>query len=740
MTLPFDLQRDPFSSSIENEFFFKDSSRNQHLNMLLHLTQYSELLLLVTGVAGIGKTSLIRKFVSIGDESWRVIMVNASDVFDPDGLLKHITTRFGIESVAGNRESLLVTLKNHLINLRKSGLTAVFIIDDAHQLPEPTLELILKLSEMSHEDEKLIKMILSSEPMMEDILTSPAIQTLRQSATHTLEIPPFSEEETTNYILHRLKTAGLYDLFTPAQIKKIYKASLGIPARINKEARESLVNFFSEQDGGVPAQKAPRQRVVAIISLAAILGIGSTVAMFMLGDAVDTLAPDNVALNEDKEPQYTVRAITEVPETNNKNEALVNKNTTNADQAASDHAEPDIKKTATARSSRTRAKPGINDPETGQLPVVGTGKANDNQLPVVGTRQADKIGRLDNDTTGKPDKILNADKKIAEGKNGQLTVGAITRPVDTDKPDPAKNKTASVSTLVDASDAKPVKSITKKAEQVPVIELSQPTEAFDQKQGPTKSTEPPPVKSVAKITTPTRTKVKKPENVKGTSWLSAQNRKHYTIQMGGGSNKNAIMKFIKANKLQDKAAIIPTRNNNGDWYLLIYGSYPGFSVAKKTIKQFSTRLKKSKPWVREFSRVQALAIQQKTTVAAGTKEKTKNIQPAAGTPASNAIRREPWLKAQNPAYYTIMLVGSSNEATLMKYIDTHKLRGKASYFYTHRDHNAWYVLLYDIFPDREHAIAARDQLPEPLRKGKPWVRTLASVHEDIDKARPLTSE
>ena len=64
------LHTEPFSSDTQDEFFFLDPQRTQRLNMLYHLAQNSELLLVVTGEKGSGKTSLLQHFIDMGDDAF----------------------------------------------------------------------------------------------------------------------------------------------------------------------------------------------------------------------------------------------------------------------------------------------------------------------------------------------------------------------------------------------------------------------------------------------------------------------------------------------------------------------------------------------------------------------------------------------------------------------------------------------------------------------------------------------
>lgn len=105
------------------------------------------------------------------------------------------------------------------------------------------------------------------------------------------------------------------------------------------------------------------------------------------------------------------------------------------------------------------------------------------------------------------------------------------------------------------------------------------------------------------------------------------------------------------------------------------------------------------------------------------------VAPAA--PASAGIHRESWLKQQSPGAVTLQVLGVSNEASLKRFLDQHKLPGPMAYFHTTRNGKPWFVLVHGVYPDRDAAKAAVAALPEVLRKGSPWPRTFESIQADI---------
>jgi DamX protein len=97
--------------------------------------------------------------------------------------------------------------------------------------------------------------------------------------------------------------------------------------------------------------------------------------------------------------------------------------------------------------------------------------------------------------------------------------------------------------------------------------------------------------------------------------------------------------------------------------------------------------------------------------------------------------REPWLLEQPEAFFSLQLVGSRNEKSIADYIRRHKLDEHQAAYYRGRYRGAaWYVLMYGVYPTKTAALDGRDTLPAKIRKAKPWLRSLKSVHTSIREA------
>lgn len=86
-----------------------------------------------------------------------------------------------------------------------------------------------------------------------------------------------------------------------------------------------------------------------------------------------------------------------------------------------------------------------------------------------------------------------------------------------------------------------------------------------------------------------------------------------------------------------------------------------------------------------------------------------------------------WLADQPDNGWTIQILGSRNEDTVVEYID--QLATKSSYFYVKSTYKnrEWYVVLHGSFNSRDEARAALNKLPVKQRSNGAWIRSLAGL-------------
>lgn len=98
-----------------------------------------------------------------------------------------------------------------------------------------------------------------------------------------------------------------------------------------------------------------------------------------------------------------------------------------------------------------------------------------------------------------------------------------------------------------------------------------------------------------------------------------------------------------------------------------------------------------------------------------------------------SIHREKWLLSQDPASYTIQLMGVRTEALLYDFVKENQLleKNEIAFYQTTFKNEPWFQLLYGVYATKKEALSAAEDLPANIRKSSPWVRRLSGVQKAI---------
>ncbi len=108
----------------------------------------------------------------------------------------------------------------------------------------------------------------------------------------------------------------------------------------------------------------------------------------------------------------------------------------------------------------------------------------------------------------------------------------------------------------------------------------------------------------------------------------------------------------------------------------------------------------------------------------------KEVKQAAAKVAESGDDQN-WLRSQSPQHFTLQLMALMDEPQVRQFVTTHKLQGQSTIFYINRKGKRLAALVYGSYPDRAAAAAAAQSLPANWGVKEPWVRTFASVSEEI---------
>lgn len=238
---PFDITPDP-------KFLYLSQAHREVLSSLIYGIRERRGFIVVLGEAGTGKTTLLRSGLDrLGEEVKVANLFNTDVTFDE--VLQMVLVDLGLASEKErlNKPEAIHRLNGLAIQELAAGGNVVIMVDEAQNLDRRCLENLRLLSNLETRKNKLLQIILSGQPELEEKLRRPDLRQLSQRVNLRRYVLPLDEKETNEYIEHRLKIARYRGppLFTENAKKLIWQSSRGIPRIINTLCDNALLIGFA---------------------------------------------------------------------------------------------------------------------------------------------------------------------------------------------------------------------------------------------------------------------------------------------------------------------------------------------------------------------------------------------------------------------------------------------------------------------------------------------------------------
>jgi general secretion pathway protein A len=252
----FGLKDNPFNVNPDPRFLYLTTEIEEALSGLKYGVQNRKGFITLTGEVGTGKTTLVNHLLDwLHEQKVRTAFLfnsrmNTSQLFD------FILAEFNITCESTSKSQQLMKLNRWLLDRFRAGETTALIVDEAQNLTYPVLEEIRLLTNLETSTEKLLQIVLSGQPELEDKLKSPQLRQLRQRIMLRCKTTSLTEKQTNDYIMERLRIAGSdgKPIFSAGAIGTIHKYSVGIPRVVNLLCEHSLINAYVEQQRPISAK------------------------------------------------------------------------------------------------------------------------------------------------------------------------------------------------------------------------------------------------------------------------------------------------------------------------------------------------------------------------------------------------------------------------------------------------------------------------------------------------------
>lgn len=260
--------------------FCSTATLQQHLDLLTHLLQFSELLLYINGPDGIGKTTLVQQFINKAHENWRICLLNAQDIQTPQRLIQQLINQFDLPSLS-EHASPEIHLIQYFNKLQQAAQLPVIIIDDAEQLDLETLKRLFHLAPNLTDTLSSVRILLIGNQKLKKKLSKSGLYDDNNPPIHEVELTALDEKQTADYLKQRINSANLTTEFpfSDHEIHLIHQESSGIPQQIHKRAihhyQKKMLNSVrlrtEEKLTIVPVAKKYVLIVLAIVLLSPLL-------------------------------------------------------------------------------------------------------------------------------------------------------------------------------------------------------------------------------------------------------------------------------------------------------------------------------------------------------------------------------------------------------------------------------------------------------------------------------------
>ena len=240
------LKDKPFEITPDPRYLYLSESHREALAHLTYALNESKGFTVITGEVGTGKTTLVQMMLSRLDSHTRI-----AHLFNPKlgirDFFKYICQDYGLKTDGfTTKGEFLTLLHTFLMECYARRERVVLIIDEAQTLSPALLEEVRLLTNLETPKAKLLQVILLGQPELDKTLAMNEFRQLKQRISLRFNRKPLNRQETSEYIVRRLKAAGARntDLFDDEAVKEIFRYSKGIPRLINVVCDNSLMTGF----------------------------------------------------------------------------------------------------------------------------------------------------------------------------------------------------------------------------------------------------------------------------------------------------------------------------------------------------------------------------------------------------------------------------------------------------------------------------------------------------------------
>lgn len=246
----FGLSSPPFPKSAAKHALLMHPALEQVLQRLQFALARDTIALMVAE-SGCGKSTALSLFAQSLDAATYHILSTSLTTLSAFSFIAHLVAAMGLPGRRFKGESAAALL----MHLRSQPKRTVILIDEAHLLPDSSLQDLRLLSADNLDRNSPFSLVLVGQPTLRDRIGEPQHYALWQRIGVRLRLRPLCQDEVKPFLERHLKAAGCKKpVFEQTAIAEIFHHSRGIPRLVQNLALESMLSAMAANKPIVDAE------------------------------------------------------------------------------------------------------------------------------------------------------------------------------------------------------------------------------------------------------------------------------------------------------------------------------------------------------------------------------------------------------------------------------------------------------------------------------------------------------
>lgn len=234
---------------------YQAAGRQRQLDTLLHLSHFSDYLVLLTAPVGAGKTTFVQQFMRVQPTDTCVLHVSPTETLSGPRLVRELMAQLPIDTPKhASLEASILAIQDLSARLVANDQVLLVVVDDAHWLDDEALELLANILPHSSSAEARPHVVLFSEPALASRLDGEQFRELRQERYYQLSLAPFSQAESREYLQQLVSSMELPGdaSIHPEQLDQLYATAGGVPGYLEMLLRNAIRQGGLQQQASLP--------------------------------------------------------------------------------------------------------------------------------------------------------------------------------------------------------------------------------------------------------------------------------------------------------------------------------------------------------------------------------------------------------------------------------------------------------------------------------------------------------